>query len=160
VPSGDTERVMFADLAYKKALHVASARLWTDAFATTPTLAEDLKSGHRYNAACAAALAGSGKGKDDPSPDGAARAELRNKALAWLRADLAARAKLLGSAPPEARAAIARTLRHWQTDPDLAGLRDPDELARLPKDEQEECRALWADVSGLLARTHKNETDK
>ena len=101
---------MFAHLAYKKALHVASARLWTDAFATTPTLADDLKSGHRYNAACAAAMAGSGKGKDNPSPDDAARADLRNKALAWLRADLAARTKPLGSAPPEARAAIARAL--------------------------------------------------
>ena len=41
-------------------------------------------------------------------------------------------------------------LRHWQADPDLSGLRDTAELAKLPADEQEACKKLWADVQALL----------
>jgi len=39
-------------------------RLYIDDFAATPRLAEDVKAGHRYRAACAAALAGSGQGEN------------------------------------------------------------------------------------------------
>jgi hypothetical protein len=39
-----------------------------------------------------------------------------------------------------------------QTDPDLAGVRDPQPLAKLPEPEQEACRKLWADVEGLLKK--------
>jgi hypothetical protein len=41
-------------------------------------------------------------------------------------------------------------MRHWQADPDLAGLRDAVALARLPEGEQAACRDLWARVSSLL----------
>jgi hypothetical protein len=39
---------------------------------------------------------------------------------------------------------------HWQQDSDLAGLRDPDAVARLPADERQACQQLWADVAALL----------
>jgi hypothetical protein len=45
-----------------------------------------------------------------------------------------------------------KTLQHWQTDPDLAGLRDPEPPAKLPEPEQEACRKLWADVEALLKK--------
>jgi hypothetical protein len=32
----------------------------------------------------------------------------------------------------------------------LAGIRDPDAVAKLPADEQEACKKLWADVAELL----------
>jgi hypothetical protein len=35
---------------------------------------------------------------------------------------------------------------------DLAGLRDPAPLAKLPEPEQETCRKLWADVEALLKK--------
>ena len=60
-----------------------------------PKLAEDPASFRRYNAACSAAIAGCGKGKDDPPPDPATRTKLRSQALAWLSADLAAWSKRL-----------------------------------------------------------------
>ena len=41
-----------------------SARLYAAAFAADPKLADDLKAGHRYNAACFAALAAAGQGED------------------------------------------------------------------------------------------------
>ena len=107
---------------------------------------------HRYNAACAAALAGCGQGKDDPPLDDAARTRWRKQAIDWLKADLAAWSKILESGPPQARPFIAQTLQHWKADPDLAGLRDPAALDKLPEDEQNACRALWKDVDALLAR--------
>ena len=43
-------------------------------------------------------------------------------------------------------------LRHWQEDSDLAGVRDKDALAKLPSDEQDAWRKLWADVDALLKK--------
>jgi hypothetical protein len=43
-------------------------------------------------------------------------------------------------------------LEHWQVDPDLAGLRDPVALERLPPDERQKCRTLWNKVDA--ARKH------
>jgi hypothetical protein len=34
----------------------------------------------------------------------------------------------------------------------LAGLRDPEHLAKLPEPEQEACRRLWANVENVLAK--------
>jgi tetratricopeptide (TPR) repeat protein len=50
--------------------HVASARLDSDAFTADPSLADDLRSGHRLKAACAATLAGSGQGAEAIGPGG------------------------------------------------------------------------------------------
>src|SRR5206468_10853885 len=55
-----------------------------------PALADDLKSWNRYNAACSAALAGCGQGNDVSGLDEKALARLRQQAMVWLRADLAA----------------------------------------------------------------------
>jgi hypothetical protein len=53
----------------------------------------------------------------------------------------------------EKDANAVKTLQHWQTDPDLAGLREPQPVAKLPEVEQETCRKLWADVAALLKKT-------
>ncbi len=155
--AGDAdERVILADLCTRKGLHAASARFYDEAFSASAAVAETDKTPHRYNAACAAALAGSGQGKDDPKPDVAACASLRAKALAWLRADLAAWEKLLESGPPQAPPFIARTLAHWKVDADLAGIRGDSELAGLPEPERAALRALWTDV-GLLHEKAKGK---
>jgi hypothetical protein len=134
-------------MAYKKHLFAAGARLFDDAFAVAPALADDLLGGHRYNAACCAALAASGRGEDDPAPD-EARARFRAQALAWLRADLTAWRR-----QPQARAPlVVQAFRHWQADPDLAGVRDEAALKALPDDERKDWQALWAEVDRLLKR--------
>jgi eukaryotic-like serine/threonine-protein kinase len=107
---------------------------------------------HRYNAACAAGLAGCGQGKDDPPPDEAARADLRKQALGWLRAELASLGRSLDAGDPKLRASIARTLIHWKRDSDLAGVRDADGLSKLPEAERKLWQALWIDVDRLLER--------
>jgi hypothetical protein len=127
-------------------LHHAAARLYADAFAADPKLADGLKTGHRYNAACSAALAAAGK-LDDKD-----KARLRQQALDWLRADLALRARQLESGQPAAGAEVRQELKHWQKDTDLAGLRDQGALAKLPAEERAACAKLWADVAALVQK--------
>jgi hypothetical protein len=117
-----------------------------------PKLADDRRAQHRYNSACAAALAAAGRGEDAPKPDDAARTKLRSQAQGWLRAELAAWSKVLDSGDPKARAAVAQILRHWKGDSDLAGVRDADVLSALPEAERKEWQALWADVDALLKK--------
>ncbi len=146
------ESLAFAQLCYDKKLHGSSARLWAEAFQAEPKVADDMQAQNRYNAACAAALAGSGQGKDDPPLDQPTKARWRKQAIDWLKADLAAWSKMLEKGTPAARQSISKTLQHWQTDPDLAGVRDAAALAKLSEDEQKACRALWAEVDALLKK--------
>ena len=90
-------------------------------------LAESLDPGHRYTAACSAALAG---------PTWHARA------VQWLRAELDRRHRV------NSDAAAARTLLHWKADTDLSSIRDGDDLPA-------EFKKLWADVDVLLKEVTK-----
>jgi Flp pilus assembly protein TadD len=149
-PADDAERLAFARMASDTRRYAGAARLWAEALDADPKLAADRRAQRPYNAACAAALAAAGRGEDDPRPDDAARARLRSQALAWLQAELAAWSKVLDAGNSQARPFVRQTLRHWRADPDLAGVRDADALARLPAAERAAWAALWAGVDGLL----------
>ena len=148
-PKDNPERLQLAQRAYDKALHGSATKLWADALDADPKLAEDRQAQVRYNAACAAALGGCGQGKDDPAPDDATKAKLRDRARGWLQAELAAWSKLVESGQAEARPVIVQTLQHWKQDGDLAGVREEAALAELPGGEREQFRALWKDVEAL-----------
>jgi hypothetical protein len=152
VPKNNPERLALAQRAYDTGRHSAAARLWAEAFESDRTLADNRQAQHRYNAACAAALAGCGKTQDNPAPDEAARAKLRAQARAWLDAELPVWTKLLASAKPQQRAAIAEALEHWQVDSDLAGVREPEAIDALPEPERAGWRELWKNVAEALAR--------
>jgi hypothetical protein len=109
-------------------------------------VAEDTQAQNRYNAACAAARAGNGEGKDEPALDEAGKARWRTQAIDWLKADLAYWTKQVETGPPQARQFVAQTLQHWKIDPDLAGIRDAAALAKLPEAERNACQALWGEV--------------
>src|SRR5262249_3954505 len=114
-----------------------------------------------YNAACAAALAGCGHGKDAENLDEREKARLRAQALGWLRADLAALSAEIAKDTAEARNAVRSKMLHWQTDENLADVRGPEALARLPEAERQEWQKLWADVRDLLSRAQgKTESEK
>jgi eukaryotic-like serine/threonine-protein kinase len=151
-PKDVAERLVLAQMCYDTKRHSAAARFWAEALEADPNLADDRRASHRYNAACAAALAASGETKDVPAPDAAAQAKLRRQSLLWLKAEQAAWGKLLESGPAQARIAVARFMNHWKEDKDLAGIRQAEALAKLPEAEQKEWQALWAEVEALLKR--------
>ena len=149
-PADAAQRLSFAQMAYDAKRYAAAARLWSDALAADPKLGDDRRAPHRYNAVCAAVLAAAGRAEGEPPPDAAAKAELRRKALDWLRAELAAGSKVLDSGEAKARAAVSPALRHWKQDPDLAGVRDVDALATLDDDERRAWEARWKNVDAIL----------
>ncbi len=151
-PKDNAERLALAQRAYDSARYATAARLWAEALAADPTLAESRQTQHCYNAACAAALAASDKANDDPAPDDTAKAKLRQQAHNWLKSELAAWSRLLQSGPPQSRNDITQTLQHWQKDTDLAGVREAESLQKLPAEERKAWDSLWAEVKDLLKK--------
>jgi tetratricopeptide (TPR) repeat protein/tRNA A-37 threonylcarbamoyl transferase component Bud32 len=149
-PRNAFERIVYAKLAYKAKRFAPSARLYAESLRADPALAEDEKAGNRYNAACAAALAGGGKGEDKPPPDEPEKARYRTQAIGWLEAELAYWSRQIETGNPQVKSAVSQTLVGWKADSDLAAIRDPAELAKLPESEQKTCLTFWADVETLL----------
>ncbi len=136
-----------------KRLFAASARFYEHALTSRQQWADDLRAAHRYNAACSAALAAAGQGEDAKDLHDKERSRWRNQARTWLRADLAAWMKTLNKGSTESHNAAQQSLRHWQEDSDLDGLRNPMALSRLPAAEQEDCHKLWREVEAALNET-------
>jgi tetratricopeptide (TPR) repeat protein len=147
-PGDVRERLGLIALCRVQQRYAAAARLSAAAFAADPKLAEDVRAAHPYNAACFAALAATGQGKDAATLDDAERARLRKQAVEWLHADLAQwTTQWAGD-----RDKVQKVLEHWREDADLAGIRDRDALARLPAAERAACERLWSDVAGLIKK--------
>jgi tetratricopeptide (TPR) repeat protein/serine/threonine protein kinase len=151
-PASPAERLELGGLCTLKRLNHAAARFYADAFAAQTKLAEDLGAHHRYDAACAAALAGCGQGKDANKLDEPERARLRRQAVTWLQADLAAWRTRLEKDPNKAGPDVLQTMQHWQGDTDFAGVRGPEALARLPEAERPVWQKLWQEVAALQQR--------
>jgi tetratricopeptide (TPR) repeat protein/tRNA A-37 threonylcarbamoyl transferase component Bud32 len=148
-PAGAAECVAFGELCFSRQRFVDAVRFFREAFAADPALANDLRTKHRYNAACYATLAACGKGEGARKLSSDERTHLREQALAWLQADLALRARQLDGSRSD-RAECAKKLRMWQRDEDLAGVREVSALTKLPDAERKRWEELWAEVKTLL----------
>jgi ECF sigma factor len=93
-----------------------------------------------------------GQSRDDPPPDDAARAKLREQAFSWLKAELSAWQQFLKTADSGNNELVAKTLNHWKTDTDLAGIRDEPGLWRLPVEERTALEEFWREVNRLVTR--------
>ncbi len=153
--AGPAEQLSLADLCvrYKKR-YADGALLYGKAFAAEPSLVESPHNAPGYTAALAAVLAAGGKGIGADKLDATAKAGLRGQALDWLRAVLTARAKHVTN-NPAAAGPVQKALQHWLDTPDLSGVRDAKELARLPEAERQQWMKLWGDVRDLMARVGK-----
>jgi Tfp pilus assembly protein PilF len=152
-PRDAAECLAFAVICQERdQCYAAAARFYAEAFTRQPALAADLRFGDRYEAACAAALAGCGQGKDADHLDAKERARLRRQARDWLRDQLAAWDEVLTRNHPEAAAVVRQKMRHWLRDADFTGVRDPKALAKLPEAERADWRRLWAQVQQLAIR--------
>src|SRR5262249_10613410 len=152
-PADGAESLAFANLCQLpcKKLYAAAARLYAAAFAADPKVASD----HRYNAACAAALAGCCQGQDAKNLNEKECGRLRRQALVWLGDELAGWRKLLEQQPEKTRAALARQMQHWLADADFAGVRAEAALGKLPEAERKDWRQLWADVEKTLVKARE-----
>jgi hypothetical protein len=110
---------------------------------------------YRYFAACVAVRVGTGKEGDAADLDAETRAAWRRLGYDWLRADLTLWRQRLRGNQPAVRAEAARLMRHWLTNPDLADVRDPEALRRLPAAE----RKIWDDLWDEVRRT-ADEADR
>jgi tetratricopeptide (TPR) repeat protein/tRNA A-37 threonylcarbamoyl transferase component Bud32 len=151
-PQNSKERLALASHCLVRERYATAARLYSEAFAASPDLADDLDAGHRYNAATSAALAGCGKGKDAAGLPEVEKARLRGKALEWLRADLARWSKRAGGGRREEAVEAKSMLQPWQVEPAFAGVRDPAGLGRLLEAEQRAWERFWSDVEALLRK--------
>ena len=156
-PANAAERLEFADLCTIKKQYAAPVRFYAAAFAAEPTRADDRKALHRYNAACAASLAGSGLGADAAPLDAPERSRWRQQAREWLAAELMVYTQQLQSQKPEDRRLALQRLGHWQRDPDLGSVRDPQALAKLPADERAAWEKLWGEVAALLQQAQASK---
>jgi serine/threonine-protein kinase len=178
-PQDNDERLALVGVCQSQGLFHAAARLYADAFAADPALAESLASDCRtraalgdkqpvgrveelntqcrFPAARCAALAGCGLGEDGARLSEAERTRWRRQAREWLRADLTVWARTLDDGSGAARVLARKMLAQWQVDPDLAGLRESKALDKLPADERKECLALWQAVADLLRRAREGK---
>jgi eukaryotic-like serine/threonine-protein kinase len=164
-PANAEEAGSFARLAFARDNPEAAARLWSGAFTASPELAADLVAMNRFQAARAAASAGT-EGAPELAGSGAeSRAKWRRQALEWLRADLAASMAILDSGTASQRAGVARRLSRWQVDPALASIRDEPGLTALPEAERHPLREFWdgaraACTANLVPATRRSEPDR
>jgi tetratricopeptide (TPR) repeat protein len=156
VSAGDL--LALADLCqrYKKRYR-DSAALFAKAFASEPKQAENLDNGYRYNAACAAALAAAGKGAGAEKLEAKEKTSLRQQTLAWLQADVDARSRFLEKNPFLA-VRIQDDMQHWKADSDLAGVRDEQEIAKLPAEERAAWQKFWGEVDSLSKQARASYT--
>ena len=154
-PQDNDERLALLGVCQFTNRVAALARLYAEAFVAVPLLAEDVRSGHRFNAARAAALAGWGRGKDGALLSEEEKARWRKQACAWLKLDLAAWTKTLNNGGPATRNLVRQTLTGWRADRDLAGLREPGALEKLSAPERNEWIGLWKEVAAVNERTKK-----
>lgn len=102
---------------------------------------------HWYNAACAAALSGAGRGIDAPKEE-STKKSLRTKAFDWLSKELAIMERSSAGSDQD----VVAHMRHWKSDYDLACIRDPILTGELSSAEQEEVLVLWHRVESLLVK--------
>jgi tetratricopeptide (TPR) repeat protein len=145
-PLADGERLAQARLFREYGRPYAAFRLYAAAFAARPEFADDLGGRYEYDAACAAVRAVAAADSDEARLGEAERAGLRRQALDWLRTDL-----MLKTRQRPGSKSAAGALKSWQTDTDLASVRDQAALEKLPADERAQWKRLWTDVEALLA---------
>jgi hypothetical protein len=80
----------------------------------------------------------------------AARARLRQQALASLRAEVAMQAQRLSSGSPAEAATARQVLEVLRSLPVLTRVHSPATLSNLPEPERQLWQAFWQEVEGLL----------
>jgi tetratricopeptide (TPR) repeat protein len=155
-PANAADRIALAYFcSVHKGCHAAAARFFADVFAEPPALAKNPQVARLSLAACNAALAGCRQGKDAADLSEEECAHFRRLARKWLRAYLVALDRFLEKEPNKAGPIIVQRMQQWLTEGDLAGVRGPEALGKLPEAERGEWQKLWEEVKELQQRAAK-----
>jgi tetratricopeptide (TPR) repeat protein len=142
-PASASARAKAARVLLLRDRPAEAARWFARAFEEDAALAEQRKSGWRSCAAVAAARAGLGQGADARALGGGERAGFRERARAWLEAEL--------ESADRRSEELRRQLRRWLVEPAFAGVREDAGLAALPEPERAAWTALWTRVRKIVA---------
>jgi tetratricopeptide (TPR) repeat protein/tRNA A-37 threonylcarbamoyl transferase component Bud32 len=145
------EAVEFAEVVSQppRRRYLLAVRFYIGAFAAEPTLAEDPRLEHRYNAVCIAARAAAGQDEETTALGVEEWGYLTEQALKWLRAEFSQRASQ--AKDPKQWWIVREKLTSWKNDPSLSSVRDPAWLAAMPPADHNAWESLWRDVDALLA---------
>ncbi|MBX3358890.1 MAG: protein kinase [Phycisphaeraceae bacterium] len=143
---GAFRRRQLASVCLLKKRYGEAVRLYEEAFTADPTVANDVFSQTRFEAACAAARA------SEQMKDATERVRLLNIAVSWLRADIEGWSAVLAGGKEPERQTLLRTVYSWRWEPRLASIRDARPLRSWPQEQQAQCRMLWRELETLIAR--------
>jgi serine/threonine-protein kinase len=150
-PGDQDERLALLAVCESTQRSAMAAALYAEIFEADPGLAASQGTVRRYSAACWAARAGRGDGRDATGLSDEQRAHWRAQARRWLQADLDLWSEALTAGTQDPQRVVGE-LSHWRTDPDLASLRDPESLGSLAPDERDACLAIWSAVDAVIGR--------
>jgi tetratricopeptide (TPR) repeat protein len=152
-PASADESLQLADLClrYKKQ-YAAAARFFAAGFKQAPGLADAGTKDLHLRAARAAVLAGTGQGTDAEALSDRERAAWRQQARTWLQADLHGHVAAIQAGELKALLAAEETLTRMRRAPALATVREPQQLAGLPEDEQRAWQGLWHEIDDALQK--------
>ena len=148
-PADNVERVLLARVLMYRGKNAQSARFYAEAITADPKLVNSPAELHALRAATAAAKAGRGDG-DDGKLDETERCRFRKQAITHLRTLLDSVDKALPTAELSVRRSFKSLLYHCKATVDFAGIRDPEQVNKLPAEEQNLCKAFWSDLDKLL----------
>jgi tetratricopeptide (TPR) repeat protein len=174
-PQENDERLAMLGICLARGQYRKAAQLFVDAFARDSGLGDRLSlecvrraidgygsrrdpkapfnTACRYLAARCAALAGCGLGKVGAAVSDEERNHWRKMARRWLREDLVMWTSKVKGADPLERDLATKMLTGWQTEPDLAGMREPFALDDFSAAERHDCYAFWHEVRDSLKRS-------
>ena len=148
-PADNAERILLARICLYRGRFAQGARSYAEAIAADPKLVNDPLELHALRAATTAARAGQGEG-DARKLDETDRSRFRKQAITHLRALLDSVEKSLPTADLALRRSLKSLVYRCKATVDFAGIREPEQINKLPADEQNSCNAFWSDVDKLL----------
>ncbi|MHC5537455.1 hypothetical protein ACYOEI_04390, partial [Singulisphaera rosea] len=153
-PRSLKEKVGSLGVCQSEGRYANASSIYGELLAADARLANDLNAGIRYRAACIAALAGAGLGVEGAGLDSNARLRWRQQSRDWLRDDLNLAKRLSETnVAVGLRGFLSNRLKAWKTDPDLAGLRDPNACNGLSPAEQRDFQDLIEALKALVEVT-------
>jgi eukaryotic-like serine/threonine-protein kinase len=133
VPQDNVERLSLIGACTARNLNALAAGLYAGVFAENPAFGQEMAATVRFHAACAAAKAGG--------------SAWQGQARQLLTDDLSFKSGRTPQSDAFARSRLEHELGQWQTDPDLATVRELPALSQMAPPEKQAWTTFWQNVA-------------